>query len=492
MTYGDVTHELRTALTDALTAQRPRRQLLRREEPIRDVEALLLRYRRPILTWLAESTRVVGPRDQPKDPLWGPPALFAQRLRVSVERTPRADLPSAEELATPHPHPHVDAWRRAAVAATEGNLRETKAFDAGLPRADRLGVVADTVALTNAMIILDDRYDGAQDWPHLGNRSMGKMSTCSEGLLVATQLCRTWLSDQPISHGHDHAGYRARSLDVGASLREDLPGVVDALEHVTTALDKAPRGHALRAVLRTQLAVSIDLRDLARTAGADNIADYLTARASAYQRLGVETRNLGGAIGSTGTAAIAAAEHARAVIATAPTGPVDELQRAVGALRDTDELLRRHLATGLRDKSLVIADGKRLGPLVRGVRPAIPKWRPASMEQDPDLLATVRGLANLPTTNQLEPSSEHTYSRGALVEAVEDHTSKGQRNVKDAALVPRKESLSLSDRAALLRSSFPTPAAAQASEAYLRRRPQRAAGGPARGVAKKSHGPELG
>lgn len=516
MTYADVTATLRRELSDLLVeADVPYpygQRALSGENSL-----LVQRYRASILNWLNRSTEAVVPGDVSRaDWRWGPARLFADHLNrvaaVTLALTPPA---GTLELGTPQPSHTVDTWRRAAVAATIALDRELRPLEGaadppatrrlaalgaaqptraetlvlGADYGDRLRVIDDNAALTNALILLDVRVRGRPGWHRLGGVTTPspRRGVSTEGLLNAVDLCRRWASAHDLPTVVDRRGHRATPTLVPGPIGPGVAGLHDAVHNTLLRLDARPRGDVMRLLIRSQAALTDGLLE---AIGADDPSRaVLTARRAQYVRLANAARNLGGRVGGD-LDVLVESEHSRGIVPTVQDSRPGEVARIAALLRLIDDKIATHVLRGAQERTYLVKDGRRLGtPGPGGVRRAADEWRPIDIATEPALLQIARALqvpgdvvVGLPTL--VERSVVVGPTREAFDETLQAATPAVTASQGPLVGEPARSNLSVVDRRQLRAASSSTPAVQEALQDYLLRRPTRGAGFP----RHKAHG----
>ncbi|MFS0703261.1 hypothetical protein AB6N23_01940 [Cellulomonas sp. 179-A 9B4 NHS] len=494
MTYAQTATALRTALSDLLVdADVPR---ARTQRPLTAEESRLVQaYRASVLTWINRTTQAVVPDDVARaDVRWGPARHFADHLnRIAVATTTLTPAASTLDLGTMNPNPTVESWRQAAVAATIGLDREFDAV-ARLPQlhprtpgrpditgtspgrnyAERLRVVDDNAALTNALILLDVRIGGRPGWHRLGGaRNLsGRREVSTDGLLNALELCRRWTRAHDLPTTVDERGHRAAPEVTPGPVRPGMPGVLAALRNTAARLDARPNGEAMRLLVRSQAALT---HDLARITGDD---PALGTRRARYRQLVEATTNLGGKLGGPALALLDS-EQARALLVDVTAVTPAERDQALDVLHAIDHKIATHVRAGATDATYLVAHGRELAmPGPGGVRRAVQQWARIDATTAPVLLPAARALLETTPVSSTAGDAVPGQSRADLDRAVTAATPDRTASTSSLLGPPARDTLTRADLARLRAASFPSPAVEAATHDYLLRRPQRSGGVP--------------
>ncbi len=515
MTYADTATALRRELSDLLIeAEVPKARF---KHSLTAEESLLVqRYRASILTWINRTTQAVVPDDASRwDWRWGPARHFADQLNrvvvVTVALTPPA---GTVELGTLQQTTTVERWRRAAVAATTGLDRELRSLtnapdpalrerhetlgvvgpppdnrQLGADYGDRLRIVDDDAALTNALILLDVRTGGRPGWHRLGGIKdlSPRREVSTEGLLNALELCRRWTRAHDLPTTVDQRGHRAAPALVPGPIGAGMPGLHDAVHNTALRLTARPRGDVMRLLIRSQAALS---DALVRTVSPDDPSHpALATRRAQYLALARESGNLGGHVGA-GLDVLIESETARGVLTTVQAPQPGDVARIVSLLRTIDDKIAAHVRHGARDTTYVVRDGRHLGaPGPGGVRPAADEWKPLNYRTAPELLRAAAGVsppdgAPSPRPAAPQPGLAVGPTRAAFDETLADSTPVRTASRSPLAGETARTELSNADRQHLRAAAAATPAVQDALQDYLLRRPHQGGGT----AAGKGHG----
>lgn len=255
---------------------------------------LIRRYRQGILTWCDLSLEAARPAaftrlpTQPVNPFKShstePTALMElhRALRHTMEAS-TATPATLRQLTTAQPNETVERWRQAARAAA---LAEHD-VDHGLSTPQALALLGDVAAITQALIVLDQRYANTPGWEALANpHRLGWTA-----LACATQVA---LGNPDFSV--DHTGWRPRTKLLREPAPKGLPGLLHAEHNLLIRLANAPNAVDLRTIVESQWIVSDELSPLAGRID-PRLGEQWAARATAYAHVHSELRNIGGKLG---------------------------------------------------------------------------------------------------------------------------------------------------------------------------------------------------
>ncbi|MFI5623518.1 hypothetical protein ACIA03_08640 [Nocardioides sp. NPDC051685] len=303
--YGENAARLRAELTGLLRQthinHRILRDISRTPSPL-NVEAHRLeaaaqigRYRRAVLAWCHQVLVQTDPKTVTNlaHSALDPPGWLALSLNRVLDATP-GNLPTMADLATTQDIRPLEAWRQAAKATVlaEGD------FDHGLGRGlldhrEWLTVVGDVCDITQALLVLDARYEQLPGWTKLrGARGLARYAadcaTHAQALYGAPDYNIDWRGWHPPP--------------------PDLPPDADVLSQVLAAehrllnsLTAIPSMANLRILFTSERGLS-DLAAVGARNTAPEQAAMFRRRERAYRNLSRASRTAAGLAG-TGTAA---------------------------------------------------------------------------------------------------------------------------------------------------------------------------------------------
>jgi hypothetical protein len=286
---------------------------------------LIRRYRQTILTWSSQALEAAMPlsfsatnrgpanpfRTTPPDR--GPVVALARALDYTRSQSgaPIADL---DLLTTATDNPLAEHWRHAARAAA---LAE---HDTGGPLlASRLAVpqaralAGDVAAITQALIVLDQRYARIPGWQHLAQ---------PQRLGWAALACALDVNLGEPDYTVDQAGWRPRVKPIAGPAKPGVLGVLQAEHNLLVRLGTQPSALNLRRVVDSQRIVSDQLVPFAARID-ERLARRWAERAATYSLIQQQLRCLGGQLGG-GRPAVAEAANAMARLRALPRDTIIE------------------------------------------------------------------------------------------------------------------------------------------------------------------------
>lgn len=291
--YGANSKQMRDALTSLLRQQRADvNSELSRNEQDENLGRLLNRYRRGVLVYCRTAVAATRPSAdlgrharedrQPED-----------HFRDQLDRVLRGssqDLPTLDELITPHEPAFVDAWRLAAHAAALGEHD----FPAGLTwesmsEFQSRTVLKDAAEIVQGIAVLDQKHADLPGWEPLADpRALGR----------AAAVCAAVAGYDGQDHTIDLLGWRPALQPIGGPDPGGLSGVLEAQQNILVHLAKFPNALSLRLVIDSQRVLSHNLAARAEQSF-PTFADTWRRRAETYTKLAQECRNVAGQLGSS-------------------------------------------------------------------------------------------------------------------------------------------------------------------------------------------------
>lgn len=339
MTYGENGRHLRSELTTLLRQHRIQQRLggpgshtVPESMTVEQREVLgsqIQRFRYATLAWCLQAVVAATPRIhliRTTEHAHGPNEDLRLRLTRSINAS-NAGLPPLDELNTPQGFPMVESWRQVARAAALGEHDFVGLMDLGrLTPAQSRTVLKDAAEVTRALVVLDLRYEGIPGWIPIRDRAR---------LDRAAQVCGVSAGYDEPDYSVDHKGWRPSPATIDGGPLPGIGGVLQAEHNMLVHLSTFPNALNLRRVLDGQRILSHWAARLAPSVAPELIEKWLD-REQTYKKLIDETRDVGGLVGSGGSAA---AEAANAVGRLGRVH-VDEITSA-GSLRDLDKLFTR-------------------------------------------------------------------------------------------------------------------------------------------------------
>ncbi|GAB3662649.1 hypothetical protein GCM10027596_24580 [Nocardioides korecus] len=310
MTYGENGHQLRSELTTLLRQHRIQQRLggsgtytVPASTTAEQRELLgeqIQRYRYAALTWSLHAVVAANPGmnlERPAERSRGPAGELRYRLAQSIKAS-HAGLPPLPELTTPQEFPMVESWRQVAKAAVLGEHDFGGLMDHGrLTPAQSSTVLKDAAEVARALVVLDKRYENIPGWIPI--RERGRLDR-------AAQVCGVFAGYGESDYSVDHKGWRPPLATIDGGPLPGIGGVLQAEHNMLVHLSSFPNTLNLRRVLDGQRILSHEAARRGPNAAPDLIDKWLY-REQVYRKLIDETRDVGGLVGSGGSAAAEAA-----------------------------------------------------------------------------------------------------------------------------------------------------------------------------------------
>ncbi|WP_162598650.1 hypothetical protein [Nocardioides gilvus] len=226
-------------------------------------------------------------------------AELARAIDLAVAKS-TAPLPTLESLASPHRWPMVEPWRRTARAAALAEHDTSPRFAARLTAPQAQAIVADIAAMTQALVVLDQRYRNTPGWEPLTQSA--RLGWVSLAAALDINL------GQP-DYSVDQLGWRPKTKVILDPVRAGILGVLQAQHNLAVRMSAFPSATNLRLVVDSQRLVSAHLVPFAARVD-DRLAGRWSERAETYTLIQKQLRGIGGVLGN---GASAAAEGANAV-----------------------------------------------------------------------------------------------------------------------------------------------------------------------------------
>ena len=166
------------------------------------------------------------------------------------------------------------------------------------PQAQAL--VGDVAALTQALVVLDQRYKNTPGWEPLAQSA--RLGWASLAAALDVNL------GQP-DYAVDHLGWRPKTKVITGPVRPGILGVLQAQHNLVIRMKSVPNATNLRLVVDSQRLVSAHLAPYAARID-ERLAGRWIERAETYSVVQKELREIGGLLGKGG---LAVAEGANAV-----------------------------------------------------------------------------------------------------------------------------------------------------------------------------------
>jgi hypothetical protein len=357
--YGETGAAMRAELADLLRQHRIQQRLGGpTREARQELGGLVREYRQSIIVWLTQAMRAVSPlafsNMSPAQP-----NPFRSVGTSSLHLTAAGELARAidhaksesttrpatlETLTAPHPNPLVDHWRLAACAAALAEHDTPDQMTAG----QALALVGDVAALTQGIVVLDQRYRNTPGWEPLAQSARLGWAALAAALDVNL--------GQP-DYSVDQLGWRPRRKIISDPVRPGILGVLQAEHNLVIRMTSDPNATNLRLIVDSQRLVSTHLAPFAARIDT-RLADRWTERAATYSLIQQQLREVGGQLGDGGLAVV---EGANAVgrLRAIPPGTIVEPRVLSGF-----QLLFDRLDNRIAD---VIEDGIKRGTFLKRV-----------------------------------------------------------------------------------------------------------------------------
>lgn len=313
--YGETGAAMRREFAALLRQHRVQQRLGGPTLEAREELGVLVReYRQNVVVWLSQAMRAAStlafsnlPPAQPNPfrsvgTAGGQVTAAAELARAidlaKTQSTARAA--SSEALATPLANPMVEHWRLAARAAALAEHDTSDQVAVHMTAAQAQALVGDVAALTQAIVVLDQRYKNTPGWEPLAHS--GRLGWASLAAALDVNL------GQP-DYAVDQLGWRPKTKIIPDPLRPGILGVLQAQHNLVIRMKTVPNATNLRLVVDSQRLVSAHLTPFAARID-DRLAQRWTERTETYSAIQQQLREVGGLLGKGG---LAAAEASNAV-----------------------------------------------------------------------------------------------------------------------------------------------------------------------------------
>jgi hypothetical protein len=313
--YGETGAEMRRELAALLRQHRVQQRLGGPTQEAREELGVLVReYRQTVLVWLSQAMRAASPMAFSNMPPAQPNPFRSvgapgSHLTAAGELARAIDLAktqstarvaSSEALASPHPNPMVEHWRLAARSAALAEHDTSDQFGVQMTASHAQALVGDVAALTQAIVVLDQRYRNTPGWEPLAQSA--RLGWASLAVALDVNL------GQP-DYAVDHLGWRPKTKIITDPVRPGILGVLQAQHNLVIRMKSVPNATNLRLVVDSQRLVSAHLVPFAARIDG-RLTDRWTERADTYSLLQQQLREVGGLLGKGG---LAVAEGSNAV-----------------------------------------------------------------------------------------------------------------------------------------------------------------------------------
>lgn len=425
--YGETGDLMRTELAALLRQHRILHRLDGPEPadpgavPEREFAGVVIqRYRQTILEWCTEAVLAAKPLvfsatlPAPANPFQtsNEPGTAVSELARALHRAraastkPRA---SSSLLSTANENEVVEHWRHAARAAALAEHDTNGVAGQRLTGPQAEALAGDVAAVTQALVVLDQRYANVPGWQKL--TEPGRLGWAA----LATAL--------DVSLGHpdysvDNTGWRPRTHTLRIGRQDGILGVLQAEHDLLVRLKSFPTAMNLLLIVDSQQRLSRSLAILtARTS--PPCAETWRVRAASYSALKQQLRNVGGRIGKGGSA-VAEAATAVARLRALPAETVVEPRVAAGfqTLFDgVDQRIAEIVEAGVdRGAYLQRVPCPRLASESGGlVVPVHERFVPLERSSNTELVAAVRALVPCLENERIAPGHSRSDLHSALV-----------------------------------------------------------------------------
>jgi hypothetical protein len=434
--YGETGAEMRRELAALLRQHRVQQRLGGPTQDAREELGVLVReYRQTVLVWLSQAMRAASPLAFSNMPPAQPNPFRSvgsagSHLNAAGELARAIDLASsestartasAEALAAPLDNPTVDHWRLAARAAALAEHDTSDQFTVQMTANQAQALVGDVAALTQAIVVLDQRYKNTPGWEPLAQSARLGWAALAAALDVNL--------GQP-DYAVDHLGWRPKTKLIPDPVRPGILGVLQAQHNLVIRMKSVPNATNLRLVVDSQRLVSAHLAPFAARID-ERLAQRWTERAETYSVLQQQLREVGGLLGK-GSLAVAEGSNAVTRLRAIPPDTIVEPRILSGF-----QLLFSRVDNRISD---VIEDGVERGAyfkrvtlprLVDGggqlVRPVRERFVPVTTATEVEVVRTVRERLRPreplppptpgPTRVELHSALIHRPTRGGVPDA---------------------------------------------------------------------------
>lgn len=325
--YGETGAEMRDELAALLRQHRVQQRLGPTPRDREEVGSAVRTYRQTVLVWMSQTMDAVSPLafSNVPHPQANPFRSIAQN---GVGASPAADLASAidfavststaplatlESLTTPHRLPMVEHWRRTARAAALAEHDTSPPATTGMTAPQAHTIVADVAAITQALVVLDQRYRNTPGWEPLHQSARLGWVALAAALDISL--------GQP-DYSVDQLGWRPTGKVIPHPVRPGILGVLQAQHNLVVRMSALPSATHLRLVVDSQRLLSARLTPFAARID-DRLAARWAERAETYTLMQKQLRDIGGVLGSGAAAALEGANAVARVRAMAPTSIVE-------------------------------------------------------------------------------------------------------------------------------------------------------------------------
>ena len=432
--YGETGAAMRTHLTTLLAVHRIQIHHPEPDPAVRSANTqAILRYRQTVLTWCGQALRVTAPMSftnlPPRNPNPfrpdGNTNTTTELARALAHARDETEIPvaSTDLLTTPSPNPLVEGWRQVAKATALAEHDTAPAQTARLTTDQAQALIGDVAAITQALVILDQRYKNTPGWTHLAEGARLGRTALAASLDV--QL------GQP-DYSIDDTGWRPRTKPLRFNTpRPGILGVLQAEHDLTVSLAAFPHLVNLRVIVDSQRILSTTLARLAAPSQ-PALAQEWAHRAGTYTQVQRDLRELGGLLGNGNQAASFAATAIARLNKLEPQTIVEP--RVLGGFQNLftriDHRITDIVEEGLQRKAFTqrVTLPQLDNGTGRAVQPLRERHRPISNPDDLGVLATVTTRLRSATPDRdNRPDASRAEIHAALI-----HRPTSRRQANDA------------------------------------------------------------
>ncbi|MEP6815877.1 MAG: hypothetical protein ABI873_10035 [Marmoricola sp.] len=304
---------------------------------------------------------------------------------IDLAKTQTTATPATSaQLTSPSSHAMVEHWREAARAAALAEHDTPADITGRMSARQAQAVVGDVAAITQALVVLDQRYRNTPGWEQLAQGSRLGWAALAAALDVNL--------GQP-DYTVDALGWRPKTKLIEGPTRPGILGVLQAEHNLVVRMKTFPNATNLRYVLDSQRLLSRQLVPFAARID-QRLADRWTARTDTYTLLQHHFRRIGGRLGHGGHAAAEGANATSRLHSLPPDTIVDP--RVLGGFQLLFDRLDQRIANVIEDGIDNCAFFQRvtLPRLVEGggelIAPARERFVPIDRTANSELIETVR------------------------------------------------------------------------------------------------------
>jgi hypothetical protein len=429
---GETGTMMRQELAGLLRQHRVQQRLGGPPEAREEAGLLIRQYRQNVLLWCSQAMRATSPltfsnlapiQPNPFRAVGGggngatPAGELARAIELARQQS-TAPPATSEQIRTPTGHDVIERWREAARAAALAEHDTASDVAEGMTAGQAQVVVGDVAAITQALVVLDQRYRNTSGWEQLTQSS--RLGWASLAAALDVNL------GQP-DYTVDELGWRPKTKVIEGPAKEGMLGVLQAEHNLVVRMKSFPNATNLRYVIDSQRLLSRRLVPFAARIDR-RLADRWSERADTYAALQQQFRRIGGRVGKGG---YAAAEGANAVsrVKALPADTIVE-PRVLGGFQLLFNKLDRRIADVIEDgiDRCALFQRVTLPRVVEGtgglVAPVRERFIPVERAANPELMETVHGRLR-PRQDRIAPTPGPTRAElhSALIHRPESRGS---------------------------------------------------------------------